>query len=144
MSKRSMQSCGSASSLHEETPSQKVIEKMNIKYENAGVSGQFKDFLKTVVTFTGDLSALTCPTFFLNGQSLLEYSWGPRDDASGNTKVMREGAHIVVRTKLIGAVLHTLSSPTPARTGVIIRSSSPLLPNQPILLVSVLVRDCSC
>ncbi|KAI8888165.1 Oxysterol-binding protein [Backusella circina FSU 941] len=34
---------------------------------------EFKDFLKTVVSFTGDLSSLTCPAFFLNGLSLLEY-----------------------------------------------------------------------
>ncbi|KAI7865840.1 hypothetical protein BDF14DRAFT_1729488 [Spinellus fusiger] len=40
--------------------------------------GQFKDFLKTVISFTGDLSSLTCPAFFLNGLSLLEYGtyWG--------------------------------------------------------------------
>ncbi|ORX94447.1 Oxysterol-binding protein [Basidiobolus meristosporus CBS 931.73] len=35
-------------------------------------------FLKDVTSFTGDLSALTCPSFMLNGVSLLEYStyWG--------------------------------------------------------------------
>ncbi|ORY06584.1 Oxysterol-binding protein [Basidiobolus meristosporus CBS 931.73] len=34
----------------------------------------FTSFLKDVASFTGDLSALTCPAFLLNGISLLEYS----------------------------------------------------------------------
>ncbi|KAK9694241.1 Oxysterol-binding protein 4 [Basidiobolus ranarum] len=38
----------------------------------------FLSFLKDLASFTGDLSALTCPSFLLNGVSLLEYStyWG--------------------------------------------------------------------
>ncbi|KAJ2655558.1 Oxysterol-binding protein 4 [Coemansia sp. RSA 1200] len=35
--------------------------------------GDFMSFLKGILSFTGDLSALTCPAFLLNGISLLEY-----------------------------------------------------------------------
>ncbi|KAJ2691111.1 Oxysterol-binding protein 4 [Coemansia sp. RSA 1285] len=35
--------------------------------------GDFMSFLKGILSFTGDLSALTCPSFLLNGISLLEY-----------------------------------------------------------------------
>lgn len=54
-------------------PSVNDIDKMNIKGPEPGFGGQFKDFLKTVIGFSGDLSSLTCPAFFLNGISLLEY-----------------------------------------------------------------------
>ncbi|KAI8061141.1 hypothetical protein BC940DRAFT_310643 [Gongronella butleri] len=36
--------------------------------------GSFSSFLKTLASFTGDLSALTCPSFLLAPISLLEYS----------------------------------------------------------------------
>ncbi|ORX61395.1 Oxysterol-binding protein [Hesseltinella vesiculosa] len=36
--------------------------------------GNFSSFLKTLASFTGDLSALTCPSFLLAPISLLEYS----------------------------------------------------------------------
>ncbi|OZJ01893.1 hypothetical protein BZG36_05038 [Bifiguratus adelaidae] len=36
--------------------------------------GAFRSFLKTVATFSGDLSNLTCPSFLLAPTSLLEYS----------------------------------------------------------------------
>ncbi|KNE73255.1 hypothetical protein AMAG_17431 [Allomyces macrogynus ATCC 38327] len=35
---------------------------------------QFLQFVKTLASFTGDLSQLTCPAFLLSGTSLLEYS----------------------------------------------------------------------
>lgn len=37
--------------------------------------GSFSSFLKTLASFTGDLSNLTCPSFLLAPISLLEYSW---------------------------------------------------------------------
>ncbi|KAI9351949.1 hypothetical protein BD770DRAFT_445695 [Pilaira anomala] len=64
---------------HEEAePTVKDVDNLNIKDHEPGFGGQFKDFLKTVISFTGDLSSLTCPAFFLNGLSLLEYGtyWG--------------------------------------------------------------------
>jgi hypothetical protein len=45
----------------------------NLETSDKSQFKEFKDFLKTVVSFTGDLSSLTCPAFFLNGLSLLEY-----------------------------------------------------------------------
>ncbi|GAA5813366.1 hypothetical protein MFLAVUS_006844 [Mucor flavus] len=59
-------------------PTVNDVDKLNIKGQEPGFGGQFKDFLKTVISFTGDLSSLTCPAFFLNGLSLLEYGtyWG--------------------------------------------------------------------
>ncbi|KAJ2023282.1 Oxysterol-binding protein 4 [Coemansia sp. S85] len=39
----------------------------------AARSGDFVSFLKDVLSFTGDLSSMTCPSFLLNGISLLEY-----------------------------------------------------------------------
>lgn len=54
-------------------PTLKDVDKTTIKGHEPGFTGQFRDFLKTVVSFTGDLSSLTCPAFFLNGLSLLEY-----------------------------------------------------------------------
>jgi hypothetical protein len=54
-------------------PSSSDVDKLSIKGPESGLGGQFKDFLKTVISFTGDLSSLTCPAFFLNGLSLLEY-----------------------------------------------------------------------
>ncbi|KAJ2160031.1 Oxysterol-binding protein 4 [Coemansia sp. RSA 552] len=39
----------------------------------ASHSGDFMSFIKGVLSFTGDLSSLTCPSFLLNGISLLEY-----------------------------------------------------------------------
>ncbi|KAI7867322.1 uncharacterized protein EV154DRAFT_147300 [Mucor mucedo] len=62
----------------ETTPSVSDVDKLSIKDPEPGYGGQFKEFLKTVISFTGDLSSLTCPAFFLNGLSLLEYGtyWG--------------------------------------------------------------------
>jgi hypothetical protein len=54
-------------------PTASDVDKLSIKAPEPGVGRQFKDFLKTVISFTGDLSSLTCPAFFLNGLSLLEY-----------------------------------------------------------------------
>ncbi|KAJ2453507.1 Oxysterol-binding protein 4 [Coemansia sp. RSA 2336] len=39
----------------------------------ASSSGDFMSFFKGILSFTGDLSSLTCPSFLLNGISLLEY-----------------------------------------------------------------------
>ncbi|CAO3621719.1 unnamed protein product [Mucor hiemalis] len=62
----------------EHTPTAGDVDKLLIKGPEPGLGGQFKEFLKTVISFTGDLSSLTCPAFFLNGLSLLEYGtyWG--------------------------------------------------------------------
>ncbi|KAI9486075.1 MAG: hypothetical protein EXX96DRAFT_547605 [Benjaminiella poitrasii] len=59
-------------------PTASDVDKLAIKDPEPGLGGQFKEFLKTVISFTGDLSSLTCPAFFLNGLSLLEYGtyWG--------------------------------------------------------------------
>ncbi|KAJ2722413.1 Oxysterol-binding protein 4 [Coemansia sp. Benny D115] len=38
-------------------------------------SGDFMSFIKGILSFTGDLSSLTCPSFLLNGISLLEYGY---------------------------------------------------------------------
>jgi hypothetical protein len=51
------------------------VDTLNIKFSDSGFSSQFRDFLKTVISFTGELSSLTCPAFFLNGLSLLEYGY---------------------------------------------------------------------
>ncbi|KAI8997706.1 hypothetical protein BDB01DRAFT_772046 [Pilobolus umbonatus] len=40
----------------------------------ADQQGSFSSFLKTLASFTGDLSSLTCPSFLLAPASLLEYS----------------------------------------------------------------------
>jgi hypothetical protein len=49
------------------------VDKIQLKNTEPGTGSQFKEFLKTVIRFSGDLSSLTCPAFFLNGLSLLEY-----------------------------------------------------------------------
>ncbi|KAF1801206.1 hypothetical protein FB192DRAFT_1384635 [Mucor lusitanicus] len=70
---------GSKNKTHEEVePTASDVDKLSIKGPEPGLGGQFKEFLKTVISFTGDLSSLTCPAFFLNGLSLLEYGtyWG--------------------------------------------------------------------
>lgn len=36
--------------------------------------GAFQSFIKSLASFTGDLSALTCPAFLLAPVSLIEYS----------------------------------------------------------------------
>lgn len=65
---------GSKNKTHEEVePTPNDVDKLSIKGPEPGLGGQFKEFLKTVISFTGDLSSLTCPAFFLNGLSLLEY-----------------------------------------------------------------------
>lgn len=65
---------GSKNKTHEEVePTASDVDKLSIKGPEPGLGGQFKEFLKTVISFTGDLSSLTCPAFFLNGLSLLEY-----------------------------------------------------------------------
>ncbi|KAI9314604.1 hypothetical protein BX666DRAFT_2029475 [Dichotomocladium elegans] len=60
------------------TPDVKDVDAMSVKNAEPGTHGQFREFIKTVISFTGDLSSLTCPAFFLNGLSLLEYGtyWG--------------------------------------------------------------------
>lgn len=60
----------------DETPSSSDVDKLSMKNLEAAEKsqfGEFKEFLKVVISFTGDLSSLTCPAFFLNGLSLLEY-----------------------------------------------------------------------
>lgn len=37
-------------------------------------SGEVMKFVSQLATATGDLSQLTCPSFLLNGYSLLDYS----------------------------------------------------------------------
>jgi hypothetical protein len=36
--------------------------------------GAFYSFLKSLASFTGDLSSVTCPAFLLAPESLIEYS----------------------------------------------------------------------
>ncbi|CDS09367.1 hypothetical protein LRAMOSA10727 [Lichtheimia ramosa] len=62
----------------DKSPSVNDVDAMSVKHAEPGTTGQFKEFIKTVISFTGDLSSLTCPAFFLNGLSLLEYGtyWG--------------------------------------------------------------------
>lgn len=115
-----LQKWGSASSF-EETPTHKDIDKMNIKYENPSVAGQFKDFLKTVVTFTGDLSSLTCPAFFLNGQSLLEYRYEKRHPSGLITQCYNNDGILNTRSICLRAV----------PTGVTIRRFLPPLAELP-------------
>ena len=60
----------------EDTPTSSDVDQLSMNNFDANEKGQFKEFkefLKTVISFTGDLSSLTCPAFFLNGLSLLEY-----------------------------------------------------------------------
>ena len=60
----------------EVTPNSGDVDKLsmkNLESTEKGQFGEFKEFLKVVISFTGDLSSLTCPAFFLNGLSLLEY-----------------------------------------------------------------------
>lgn len=58
----------------EEAPTAKDVDSLSMKnLEEKSQFKEFKEFLKVVVSFTGDLSSLTCPAFFLNGLSLLEY-----------------------------------------------------------------------
>jgi hypothetical protein len=42
--------------------------------QTADYSGELLAFVKQLATATGDLSKLTCPSFLLNGFSMLEYS----------------------------------------------------------------------
>ncbi|KAI9365723.1 hypothetical protein BD770DRAFT_336197 [Pilaira anomala] len=65
----------------DETPTSNDVDKLSMKNLDTAEKSQFaefKEFLKVVISFTGDLSSLTCPAFFLNGLSLLEYGtyWG--------------------------------------------------------------------
>lgn len=60
----------------DETPTSNDVDKLSMKNLDTAEKSQFaefKEFLKVVISFTGDLSSLTCPAFFLNGLSLLEY-----------------------------------------------------------------------
>ncbi|KAI8640606.1 hypothetical protein BD408DRAFT_419583 [Parasitella parasitica] len=68
-------------SSDEETPNSSDVDTLSVKNLDTAEKSQFKEFkefLKVVISFTGDLSSLTCPAFFLNGLSLLEYGtyWG--------------------------------------------------------------------
>ncbi|KAJ2837008.1 Oxysterol-binding protein 4 [Coemansia erecta] len=58
----------SASSRRDGTPSEP-----NGSIVPSSSSGDFMSFFKGILSFTGDLSSLTCPSFLLNGISLLEY-----------------------------------------------------------------------
>ncbi|KAI8060592.1 hypothetical protein BC940DRAFT_311695 [Gongronella butleri] len=62
----------------EHSPTTSEVDTLSIHNVEPQSKGQFKEFIKTVISFTGDLSSLTCPAFFLNGLSLLEYGsyWG--------------------------------------------------------------------
>jgi hypothetical protein len=58
----------------DEAPTTSDVDKLSMKnLEEKSQFKEFKEFLKVVISFTGDLSSLTCPAFFLNGLSLLEY-----------------------------------------------------------------------
>ncbi|KAI7854961.1 hypothetical protein BDC45DRAFT_535090 [Circinella umbellata] len=67
-----------SSESFDKSPSVNDVDSMSVKNAEPGTGGQFKEFIKQVISFTGDLSSLTCPAFFLNGLSLLEYGtyWG--------------------------------------------------------------------
>ncbi|KAJ1734498.1 Oxysterol-binding protein 4 [Coemansia biformis] len=41
----------------------------------ASYAADFSSFVKGILSFTGDLSSITCPSFLLNGISLLEYGY---------------------------------------------------------------------
>ncbi|KAI8089406.1 uncharacterized protein BX664DRAFT_297090 [Halteromyces radiatus] len=62
----------------EVAPTPNDVDSLSVQHVESSSKGQFKEFIKTVISFTGDLSSLTCPAFFLNGLSLLEYGtyWG--------------------------------------------------------------------
>ncbi|SAM03677.1 hypothetical protein [Absidia glauca] len=62
----------------EVSPTATDVDGLSVHHVESSSKGQFKEFIKTVISFTGDLSSLTCPAFFLNGLSLLEYGtyWG--------------------------------------------------------------------
>jgi hypothetical protein len=65
-------------SSDDDEPSANDVDQLSMKNLETSEKSQFRefrDFLKTVVSFTGDLSSLTCPAFFLNGLSLLEYGY---------------------------------------------------------------------
>lgn len=65
---------GSKSKKEDESPTTNDVDTLSVKnLEEKSQFKEFKDFLKVVISFTGDLSSLTCPAFFLNGLSLLEY-----------------------------------------------------------------------
>jgi hypothetical protein len=49
-------------------------EKSALESIPADQQSSFTSFLKTLASFTGDLSSLTCPSFLLAPTSLLEYS----------------------------------------------------------------------
>ncbi|KAI9265609.1 hypothetical protein BY458DRAFT_457883 [Sporodiniella umbellata] len=75
---------GNKSKKEEAAPTTKDVDTLSVNnLEEKGQFKEFKDFLKVVISFTGDLSSLTCPAFFLNGLSLLEYGtyWGDHPTA---------------------------------------------------------------
>ncbi|KAG1451542.1 hypothetical protein G6F56_008057 [Rhizopus delemar] len=75
---------GSKSKKEDESPTTNDVDTLSVKnLEEKSQFKEFKDFLKVVISFTGDLSSLTCPAFFLNGLSLLEYGtyWGDHPTA---------------------------------------------------------------
>ncbi|KAL7752102.1 Oxysterol-binding protein 4 [Sorochytrium milnesiophthora] len=59
---------------------------------------QFMQFIKTLASFTGDLSQLTCPAFLLSGTSLLEYSqhWADHPKLFSAIAALRPGASDLV------------------------------------------------
>lgn len=64
----------SSKNSDDEEPTTSDVDKLSMKnLEEKSQFKEFKEFLKVVISFTGDLSSLTCPAFFLNGLSLLEY-----------------------------------------------------------------------
>lgn len=56
---------------HEETPPNQ--EGNEGEYVASEDKNTFYSFIKTVASFTGDLSQLTCPGFLLCGTSIIEY-----------------------------------------------------------------------
>ncbi|KAJ1649427.1 Oxysterol-binding protein 4 [Dispira simplex] len=60
-----------------ESPAVEVVDEGDSKVPSAKM-GEFYAFLRNLRSFTGDLSALTCPSFLLSGDSILEYCthWG--------------------------------------------------------------------
>ncbi|KAI9483702.1 MAG: hypothetical protein EXX96DRAFT_648406 [Benjaminiella poitrasii] len=79
--------------------------------------GSFSTFLKTLSSFTGDLSSLTCPSFLLAPESLLEYTafWAECPDVladSTNGETEEERFYRVIKW-FVTALNGTFSSRVP-------------------------------
>ncbi|CEP17086.1 hypothetical protein [Parasitella parasitica] len=84
----------------------------------ADQKSSFTSFLKTLSSFTGDLSQLTCPSFFLAPESLLEYSsyWADQPDYltnAGNGETEEERFYNAVKW-FITALNGSFTSRVPA------------------------------